>query len=105
MSPDLHGRVYAPVNADIFHSVGQLLTNSGFVCYTCEERKRSICRQVEKRDTGVEPVSQPWEGWAQPIYQSRKTSLNLVSAPAECKRKLRDDLERSAMEIPEWRDR
>src|SRR5262245_23250487 len=28
-------------------------------------------RWVIKRDTGVEPVSQPWEGWAQPIYQSR----------------------------------
>ena len=25
----------------------------------------------KERDTGVEPVSQPWEGWAQPIYQSR----------------------------------
>ena len=28
---------------------------------------------VTERDTGVEPVSQPWEGWAQPIYQSRNT--------------------------------
>jgi integrase len=28
----------------------------------------------KERDTGVEPVSQPWEGWAQPIYQSRNTS-------------------------------
>jgi integrase len=28
----------------------------------------------KERDTGVEPVSQPWEGWAQPIYQSRDTS-------------------------------
>src|SRR5262249_35188010 len=25
----------------------------------------------KERDTGVEPVSQPWEGWARPIYQSR----------------------------------
>ena len=28
---------------------------------------------LRERDTGVEPVSQPWEGWAQPIYQSRNT--------------------------------
>jgi len=28
-----------------------------------------------KRDTRVELVSQPWEGWAQPIYQSRMTKL------------------------------
>ena len=24
-----------------------------------------------ERDRGVEPLSQPWEGWARPIYQSR----------------------------------
>ena len=45
-------------------------------------RKRSLRKDVRKclfrrglgeRDTGVEPVSQPWEGWAQPIYQSRNT--------------------------------
>src|SRR5580704_9649547 len=36
-----------------------------------------------KRDTGVEPVSQPWEGWAQPIYQSRDTE-NVATPPAEC---------------------
>src|SRR5690242_869348 len=37
--------------------------------------KAHPARQVglRKRDTGVEPVSQPWEGWAQPIYQSRDT--------------------------------
>ena len=30
-----------------------------------------------ERDTGVEPVSQPWEGWAQPIYQSRSEAAIL----------------------------
>lgn len=34
-----------------------------------------------KRDTGVEPVSQPWEGWAQPIYQSRENSTQSSSRP------------------------
>lgn len=24
-----------------------------------------------ERATGVEPVSQPWEGWALPLYQAR----------------------------------
>ena len=26
---------------------------------------------LQERDRGVEPLSQPWEGWARPIYQSR----------------------------------
>jgi hypothetical protein len=28
---------------------------------------------MQERDRGVEPLSQPWEGWARPIYQSRNT--------------------------------
>src|SRR5262245_21526613 len=30
---------------------------------------------LAERDTGVEPVSQPWEGWARPIYQSRNSPI------------------------------
>jgi len=33
--------------------------------------QRYLAEVQKERDTGVEPVSQPWEGWAQPIYQSR----------------------------------
>ena len=35
-----------------------------------------IRQRWEKRNTGVEPVSQPWEGWAQPLYQSRAFNRN-----------------------------
>src|SRR5262245_8944967 len=38
---------------------------------SCQRKKpRQIAGALE-RDTGVEPVSQPWEGWARPLYQSR----------------------------------
>ena len=31
-------------------------------------------KDLRERDTRVELVSQPWEGWARPVYQSRKLS-------------------------------
>ena len=37
-------------------------------CFKC-----FVGNHLEERDRGVEPLSQPWEGWARPIYQSRNT--------------------------------
>jgi integrase len=48
----------------------------------------------KERDTGVEPVSQPWEGWAQPIYQSRN-QINCTRRPIERKHLPQQSVEQS----------
>src|SRR5579883_1386005 len=44
--------------------------------------RKCLQKGLLERDRGVEPLSQPWEGWAQPIYQSRnKTDCNSRPLP------------------------
>src|SRR5258707_13604264 len=44
-------------------------------------KRRTADRSVggSERDTRVELVSQPWEGWAQPIYQSRASGNSNIA--------------------------